>query len=90
MEEQDKVLDLLGDSVVRSKEIAHAIGKEVDEQAPLLDELHDHVDKTGAKVRNTTRRVERVEKKAQTRGMWCVILVLVLVLVGVSFAAVYT
>jgi hypothetical protein len=37
-------------------------------------------------MRNTTRRVERVERKASTKALWCVILFLFLGLVGVLVA----
>eukprot|EP00027_Filamoeba_sp_ATCC50430_P015370 CAMPEP_0168570010 /NCGR_PEP_ID=MMETSP0413-20121227/16488_1 /TAXON_ID=136452 /ORGANISM="Filamoeba nolandi, Strain NC-AS-23-1" /LENGTH=118 /DNA_ID=CAMNT_0008602595 /DNA_START=101 /DNA_END=454 /DNA_ORIENTATION=- len=80
MQDQDDALDILGQSIARTKEIAITIGKEADEHNQLITEIDSHVDRTNAKVKNTTRRVERVERKARTKGMWATICVLFLIL----------
>jgi len=89
MDEQDKILDILGESIGRTKQIAVAIGNETEEQMGLLEDIDERVDKTTARVKNTTRRVERVEAKADTKCMWVTICILLLALIGVSFMAIY-
>mmetsp|Transcript_1775 Transcript_1775/g.2972 ORF Transcript_1775/g.2972 Transcript_1775/m.2972 type:complete len:135 (+) Transcript_1775:30-434(+) len=87
VKKQDDHLDILAESIQRTKHIALAIDDEVTEQDKLLDSLNDHVDSTGAKLRNTTRRVKRVERKSSTKLLWLIICILFLGLVGVSVAA---
>jgi tetrahydromethanopterin S-methyltransferase subunit G len=90
MNDQDALLDVLAQSISRTKEVAITIGNETDEQVGLLEEIDERVDKTSAKVRNTSRRVERVERKSRTTIMWGCIVVLLLVLIAVVVLAVYT
>jgi len=90
MQEQDVALDMLGNSIGRTKEIALAISDEVDEHAALLDDIDGRVDKTSARVRNTTRRVDRIMKKDSSTVMWLIIVFLMISLVLLSIAAYYT
>eukprot|EP01108_Squamamoeba_japonica_P006354 TRINITY_DN5124_c0_g1_i4.p1 TRINITY_DN5124_c0_g1~~TRINITY_DN5124_c0_g1_i4.p1 ORF type:complete len:158 (-),score=45.56 TRINITY_DN5124_c0_g1_i4:106-537(-) len=87
VQQQDDQLDLLSHSIGRSKQVALAIDDEVTEQDALLQGLDAHVDRTGAKLRNTTRRVARTEKKASTKCLWLLICLLCLGLIGVTVAA---
>ena len=89
MEEQDKVLDLLGQSVSRTKQIAYAIGNETDEQLSLLEDIDAKTDKTSKKLRNAKRKVERVELNSSTKALWCVIIFLILALIAVVVLAIY-
>eukprot|EP01116_Phalansterium_solitarium_P000932 TRINITY_DN10768_c0_g1_i1.p2 TRINITY_DN10768_c0_g1~~TRINITY_DN10768_c0_g1_i1.p2 ORF type:complete len:134 (+),score=34.14 TRINITY_DN10768_c0_g1_i1:423-824(+) len=87
IQEQDRTLDLLGESIGRIKEIGHAIGRETDEQTVIIDDITAGVDRTNVKIRNTTRQVERVERKASTTVLWIIICVLFLALIGVVVLA---
>jgi hypothetical protein len=80
--EQDDQLDELSKSIARTKHIAVAIDEEVTDQDKLLQGLSAHVDSTGAKLRNTTRRVERTEKSASTKCLWAIICILFLGLIA--------
>jgi hypothetical protein len=86
--EQDKVLDMLGESVSRTKNIAYAIGNETDEQLALLDDIDAKTDKTGRKLRNAKRKVERVEIQSSTKALWCIIILLFLGLIATVVLAV--
>jgi len=90
MNEQDKVLDILGHTVGNIKEIAYQIGTETDEHTGLLDDIDHKVDKTTSKMKNTTRQIDRVNVKSSTKGMWVCICLLILGLVGITAAAFYT
>jgi len=50
MQDQDKLLDILGQSVDRQKEIAISIGREADEQSDLISDLNDEVRSTHTRV----------------------------------------
>lgn len=74
---------------MKTKQIAIAIGTETDEQMALLDDIDSKVDRTNARIRNTTRRVERIQTKSSTKVMWCCILILFIGLIVVTILAVY-
>ena len=88
--QQDDQLDALSETIGRHKQIALAIDDEVTEQDALLQGLDAHVDRTGAKLRNTTRRVQRTTRKASTKCLWLIICVLFLGLIGTIVAAIET
>ncbi len=73
---------MLGESIQRTKHLAIAIDEEVTDQDKLLAGLSSHVDSTGARLRNTTRRVERTERSASTKCLWAIICILFLGLVA--------
>ncbi|KAL6056930.1 Syntaxin [Balamuthia mandrillaris] len=89
MREQDKLLDMLGESVDRQKEIAIGIGQEVDEHNALLDDLDHEVERTNSRVQRATNRVTRISKKSSTTCLWIVICALFIALVLVIVAAFY-
>jgi regulator of vacuolar morphogenesis len=90
MDEQDRALEALGASIGRTKEVAIAIGDEADLQNQLIEDIHDKVDHADTRLRNTTRRVDRVKAKASTKGMWACICFLLLGLIGITIAATQT
>uniref|UniRef100_A0A6B2LS17 t-SNARE coiled-coil homology domain-containing protein n=1 Tax=Arcella intermedia TaxID=1963864 RepID=A0A6B2LS17_9EUKA len=90
MKDQDVTVDLLLHSVKRQQGIAVAIGEETDHQIGLLDELDDKVGKQSVKIKNTTKRVDKVEQKSSTTCLWITICLLLLALIGVVVAAVET
>lgn len=61
--EQDEMIDQLHDVVGRLKNVAIAIGDEIDTQDKLLDELDDAVDKTASNLRHNVKKVEKLEKE---------------------------
>jgi len=89
MADQDKLLDILGDSVDRQKEIALSIHTEVDEQIDLIDHLGDEVGKTTGRVRRATDKVANINLKSSTTWLWVTICILFLALLLVIFLAFY-
>lgn len=87
MQQQDLRIDQLYESVVRQKKIASEIGEEADSQVALLGTLEEKVDQQGARIRNTTKRVEKLEVESSTKCLWIIICVLVLILVVVIVLA---
>eukprot|EP01104_Vermistella_antarctica_P011717 TRINITY_DN3308_c0_g1_i1.p1 TRINITY_DN3308_c0_g1~~TRINITY_DN3308_c0_g1_i1.p1 ORF type:complete len:247 (-),score=51.88 TRINITY_DN3308_c0_g1_i1:110-850(-) len=81
MESQDRSLDALSATIGRQKEIANDIGTEVDVHVGLLDDMDGHVDTTSNSVQRESRRVSSFKDKAQTRGLMCSVIVLVLVII---------
>lgn len=87
MDDQDRALEALGSTIGRTKEVAIAIGDEADLQNELITDIHDAVGKADTRLRNTTRRVDRVKAKSSTKGMWLCICILLLGLIGITIAA---
>ena len=90
MDQQDKALDLLSDSLYRQREIAEAINIETEEQLGLLDDMDSQMDLTNRKVKRENKRIEKFEATSSTKCMWCVICLLFLALIVVVFVAVFT
>eukprot|EP01116_Phalansterium_solitarium_P000933 TRINITY_DN10768_c0_g1_i2.p1 TRINITY_DN10768_c0_g1~~TRINITY_DN10768_c0_g1_i2.p1 ORF type:complete len:131 (+),score=3.52 TRINITY_DN10768_c0_g1_i2:423-815(+) len=63
IQEQDRTLDLLGESIGRIKEIGHAIGRETDEQTVIIDDITAGVGRINPKI-----RAERVVAKTDRGG----------------------
>jgi syntaxin 8 len=89
MEEQDKLLDLLSESVDRQKDIAIGIGQQVDEHNELLDDLDREVRQTDTRLRKATDAVRKIGEKSSATCLWITICVLFLALIVVIFLAFY-
>jgi len=87
--DQDKLLDILGESVDRQKDLALHIHTEVDEQIDLIDHLGNEVGRTTGRVRHATDRVSNISMKSSTTWLWVVICILFLALLLVIFLAFY-
>lgn len=57
---QDKALDNMEKAIGRTKQVAMAIGEEVDLQTRLLDDLEDHVDVTESRTKAATGRIRQI------------------------------
>ena len=57
---QDKALDNMEKAIGRTKQVAMAIGEEVDLHTRLLDDLEDHVEVTEAKTKAATSRIRQI------------------------------
>eukprot|EP01102_Stenamoeba_stenopodia_P013183 TRINITY_DN4244_c0_g1_i1.p1 TRINITY_DN4244_c0_g1~~TRINITY_DN4244_c0_g1_i1.p1 ORF type:complete len:228 (+),score=40.37 TRINITY_DN4244_c0_g1_i1:129-812(+) len=78
MEQQDRVLDGLSDSISRQREIALGINDELDVHTRLLDHMDPKVTRTTVGVARETERVMSFTDKASTGFMWCIIILLVI------------
>jgi len=81
MEDQDAGLDMLYESVLRQKEISHAIGDELDVQSGLLDDLENAMDNTGNSLNRQQSRVEQLMETAKSSGSTWLIVALSITLV---------
>nr|ACO14773.1 Syntaxin-8 [Caligus clemensi] len=81
MMEQDKGLDALHDVIRRQKEMAHAVGAEVNTQNELLDDIEDGIDRTRERLINTTSAARNITQKGGTCKYWSVIIVLFVIIV---------
>eukprot|EP01087_Luapelamoeba_hula_P004780 TRINITY_DN1473_c0_g1_i1.p1 TRINITY_DN1473_c0_g1~~TRINITY_DN1473_c0_g1_i1.p1 ORF type:complete len:137 (+),score=20.03 TRINITY_DN1473_c0_g1_i1:145-555(+) len=89
MRDQDKLLDMLGESVDRQKHLATAIGTEVEEQIDLLEHLDGEVGKTTGRVQKAAHRVQQLNMKSSSTWLWIVICILFLILIVLVFLAFY-
>jgi len=81
MNEQDSLLDALGQSVARQKDIAITIDGELDVHARILTDLDTKTEKTRLTIENTTKRVDKITEKTKVCGMWICIVLLILLLI---------
>ncbi|CAH1738605.1 syntaxin-8 [Aphis gossypii] len=86
LKEQDDGLNELASIVSRQKNIAITISSEVDLQNELVDDLLVKMDKTTAGIENETKEVVQILKKDSTRGLWVIIILLLIANVVVAFS----
>eukprot|EP00096_Caligus_rogercresseyi_P001471 TRINITY_DN1238_c0_g1_i1.p1 TRINITY_DN1238_c0_g1~~TRINITY_DN1238_c0_g1_i1.p1 ORF type:complete len:215 (-),score=67.52 TRINITY_DN1238_c0_g1_i1:125-769(-) len=81
MMEQDKGLDALHDVIRRQKDMAHAIGAEVNTQNELLEDIEDGIDRTRERLINTTQTARNITRNDGTCRYWSVVIVLFVVII---------
>lgn len=86
LKEQDDGLNELASIVSRQKNIAITISSEVDLQNELVDDLLVKMDKTAAGIESETKEVVKILKKDSTRGLWLIIILLLIANVVVAFS----
>lgn len=81
MREQDDGLDELASALQRQKHIGLAMQDEVERQDEIIDDLHDKVGRTTARIERETRHVEKIRVKASDKGLCCTVTLLFLVII---------
>ncbi|POS87496.1 hypothetical protein EPUL_000673 [Erysiphe pulchra] len=81
MDQQDQVLDNLGKSIQRQRELSIQIGGELNEQVGILDDIDRNVDRHHTRLRKTMRQLETTAKNAKNNRQIRIIAVLLLILV---------
>uniref|UniRef100_UPI00358ED8E2 syntaxin-8 n=1 Tax=Myxine glutinosa TaxID=7769 RepID=UPI00358ED8E2 len=84
IQEQDQGLDALSAIIARQKCMGENIGDEMDTQNEIIDDLTHLVDKTNSQIRQETKHVGTVDRKAGTCGMLVVIVLLLVAIVVVA------
>ena len=79
--EQDDQLDRLGVSIGRQRELSIQIGDELDEQAQLLDDVDEGVERHQSQLNRARDRVGRLARKAKDNLSMTIILILIVILV---------
>ncbi|XP_033040458.1 syntaxin-8 isoform X1 [Trachypithecus francoisi] len=70
IQEQDAGLDALSSIISRQKQMGQEIGNELDEQNEIIDDLANLVENTDEKLRTETRRVNVVDRKSTSCGLF--------------------
>ncbi|XP_043200141.1 syntaxin-8-like isoform X1 [Amphibalanus amphitrite] len=80
--EQDEGLDVLASVISRQRQMAGAIGAEIEEQSALIDDISDLAERGAARIEHQTRQVRRVDRKESgTCWYWVVIIALMIAIV---------
>lgn len=85
MGQQDEHLDLLSNSIVKTKEIAVTINTELDVHTRLLDDLADKTNRVNYGIEKEREHIKKVSESAKVCGMWICIVVLIIIII--AFAA---
>lgn len=80
MTQQDQDLGSLSQSIAVQKQLALAIGNEVEEQNVLLDDLEDDVDRVGGRLRKVNKATQRLAKMSRGRKGSCVVFMLFIIM----------
>jgi len=81
IETQNQELDMLGQSIGRQRELTIAIGDELDDQAVMLDEVDERVDRHQNQLTGAQKRLGNFMRKARENWSMTTIVVLIIVLV---------
>lgn len=81
IQDQDEQLDTLGRSIGRQRELSIAMGNELDDQAVLLEDVEQGVDRHTTSLEGARKRLGTISRKAKDNWSWVTIGVLVLTLV---------
>eukprot|EP01095_Lingulamoeba_sp_RSL-Kostka_P004520 TRINITY_DN15753_c0_g1_i1.p1 TRINITY_DN15753_c0_g1~~TRINITY_DN15753_c0_g1_i1.p1 ORF type:complete len:222 (+),score=48.49 TRINITY_DN15753_c0_g1_i1:63-728(+) len=81
IKEQDKSLDVLSQSISRTKLLAYDVNDEINSHLDILDEMEPRVERTTRKVRRATDKTYKLQKKASTCSLWLVIFILLLIII---------
>lgn len=84
MDQQDRGLEELSKIIGRQRQMAQAIGEEVESQNDLIDNIADNVDRTRDRLAQQTTQITLTDRKDRTCGYWIVILSLFVAIVIVA------
>ncbi|GJQ77023.1 putative syntaxin 8 [Trypoxylus dichotomus] len=84
LENQERGLENLSNIIARQKNIAHSIHSEVDLHNDIIDDLGEHIDRTGGRIATETRNVTIIDRKDKTCVYWMVIILLLISIIIVS------
>ncbi|KAJ8663101.1 hypothetical protein O0I10_001278 [Lichtheimia ornata] len=79
IEDQDTNLDHLSDAIRRQRELGLLIGDELDTHAQLIDETHEMVDRTDARLQKARKKLNYVGRKVKDNRSICIVIVLIFV-----------
>ncbi|VDN56746.1 unnamed protein product [Dracunculus medinensis] len=80
MRDQDKDLEKVGNSVHTLKNISYQIGRELEEQAIVLDELGTEMDRAGTKIDGVMKKIARITNLNDDKRQWTAIFILSVIL----------
>ncbi|XP_071510647.1 syntaxin-6-like [Diadema antillarum] len=81
MEAQDDQIDRVADSVGILKNMSHTIGKELDEQAVMLDDFSTEMENTESRLDSVMKKMAKVTRMSNDKRQWMAIAVLLVVMV---------
>lgn len=81
IQEQDQQLDQLGVSISRQRELSIQIGDELDEQAEILDDVDQGIDRHQTQLDRARHRLGKFARKAKDNMSMTAIIVLIVILV---------
>jgi len=81
VQSQDDQLQQIHTSVGTLKSISRQIGREIDEQAVMLDDLGNEIEVTDSRLDSTLKKVAKVLHLSNDRRQWVALSILTIVLI---------
>eukprot|EP00002_Diphylleia_rotans_P040953 TRINITY_DN9843_c0_g1_i2.p1 TRINITY_DN9843_c0_g1~~TRINITY_DN9843_c0_g1_i2.p1 ORF type:complete len:240 (-),score=62.99 TRINITY_DN9843_c0_g1_i2:333-1052(-) len=81
MQEQDALIERIGMSVDRQKQIGLTIHDELTEQNKMLEDLEDQVDHTTSRLSREQQRINKILKKSSTKWLMCCLFISIVLFV---------
>jgi len=89
MQDQEQDLSQLSNTVVTLKEIGVTVGKELDSQRLLIEDIEGEVDKANSGLKGAVKKVNQLLDSTRDSTQIGIIVLLILVLIGLGFAVYY-
>ncbi|XP_014089471.2 syntaxin-8 [Bactrocera oleae] len=84
LENQNRGLEVLSQTISRQRNIASQLGNEVENQNDILDNLANTMDRVDARVHVETGNIGDINRRDSTWGYWLVIIILFVAIVIVA------
>ncbi|KNC85156.1 hypothetical protein SARC_02649 [Sphaeroforma arctica JP610] len=81
MAEQDRNMEMVGDTVVNLKTLGKDIGRELDDHNVLLDDLDDQMERTESQLQRVVGKVEKILESVSDKKQYYAILILSVALI---------
>ncbi|EGC29480.1 hypothetical protein DICPUDRAFT_42819 [Dictyostelium purpureum] len=81
MKQQDESLDLLSNSIMRTKNIAYAMNNELEAHNEILDDIEIGTERTTVRLKNTNSKMEVIKQNAGSTCMIVTIVILIIIIV---------
>lgn len=78
--DQDEQLDQLGMSIGRQRDLSIQMGNELDDQAIMLEDVEEGVDRHQGTLDRAMKRLNGISKKAKDNWSWLTIAILIICL----------
>ncbi|GBG91132.1 hypothetical protein CBR_g51934 [Chara braunii] len=83
-QKQDEGLEIVSQGLNTLKNMAEDIHQELENQEPLVDEMHNKVDKANAEMRTTNKRLKDTVTSLRSSRNFCIDIILLAVVLGIA------
>jgi len=84
LSDQDRGIETLSHIIGNQKNIASAIGREVDRQNDMIEGMDDKMEGIQERLIKETKRIRFIDRKSSTCGLWILVLILLIAIIVIA------